>query len=68
MMFGISPSHQGIPALPERKKPLILVIDPAPANRRLIAECLAQLPDVQTLVERLDAEYHQARQRLLALA
>ena len=49
MMFGISPSHQGIPALPERKKPLILVIDPAPANRRLIAECLAQLPDVQTL-------------------
>ena len=27
----------------------ILVIDPAPANRRLIAECLAQLPDVQTL-------------------
>ena len=48
-MFGISPSHQGIPALPERKKPLILVIDPAPANRRLIAECLAQLPDVQTL-------------------
>ena len=33
----------------ERKKALILVIDSSAANRRLIGECLAQLPDAQTL-------------------
>ena len=47
MICPILPTPQGIPAVPERKKPLILVIDPAAANRRLIGECLAQLPDVQ---------------------
>jgi len=49
MIFGNFPTPQRIPAMSERKKALILVIDSSAANRRLIGECLAQLPDAQTL-------------------